>query len=246
MLRKMATGYSQLFGLVWLVLLLLISYGHATGFVCPNGEEVSYTNSFIFYFLHKLICLFFSRQYERHLNELLNDNDFIFSGTVGNVTDDGRLILIRIKSLFKGVWKNPDITLLANQPFESSSLSFIPLSDTKKDASRWSLPQRSHVGCFAYGPTELRQRDSRVFFARVYGFSVHLQTHIQLTKFILMKLRILTLSKCPLHLFLFVLILLIEYVLEIVLLLLLGSPIPRVMYPNQIMQSRTCLVTIRG
>lgn len=59
MLRKMATGYSQLFGLVWLVLLLLISYGHATGFVCPNGEEVSYTNSFIFYFLHKLICLFF-------------------------------------------------------------------------------------------------------------------------------------------------------------------------------------------
>ncbi|KAK4022224.1 hypothetical protein OUZ56_007703 [Daphnia magna] len=171
MLRKMATGYSQLFGLVWLVLLLLISYGHATGFVCPNGEE-----------------------YERHLNELLNDNDFIFSGTVGNVTDDGRLILIRIKSLFKGVWKNPDITLLANQPFESSSLSFIPLSDTKKDASRWSLPQRSHVGCFAYGPTELRQRDSRVFFARVYGFSIHLQTHIQLTKFILMKLRILTLS----------------------------------------------------
>ncbi|XP_032781359.2 uncharacterized protein LOC116919469 [Daphnia magna] len=171
MLRKMATGYSQLFGLVWLVLLLLISYGHATGFVCPNGEE-----------------------YERHLNELLNDNDFIFSGTVGNVTDDGRLILIRIKSLFKGVWKNPDITLLANQPFESSSLSFIPLSDTKKDASRWSLPQRSHVGCFAYGPTELRQRDSRVFFARVYGFSVHLQTHIQLTKFILMKLRILTLT----------------------------------------------------
>ncbi|XP_057369241.1 uncharacterized protein LOC130690252 [Daphnia carinata] len=169
--RKIATGYSQIFGLVWLVLFLLISYGHATGFFCPNGE-----------------------QYERHLNELLNDNDFIFSGTVGNVTDDGRFIVIRIKSLFKGVWKNPDITLLANQPFESSSLSFIPLSDTKKDTTRWLLPQRSQVGCFAYGPTELRQRDSRVFFARVYGFSVLLQTHIQLTKFILMKLRILTLT----------------------------------------------------
>ncbi|KAI9555273.1 hypothetical protein GHT06_017788 [Daphnia sinensis] len=166
MLRKIATGYSQIFGLVWLVLLLLISYGHATGFFCPNGQE-----------------------YERHLNELLNDNDFIFSGTVGNVTDDGRLIVIRIKSLFKGAWKNPDITLLANQPFESSS--FLPRS--KKDASRWSPPQRSHVGCFAYGPTELRQRDSRIFFARVYGFSALLQTHIQLTKIILMKLRILTL-----------------------------------------------------
>lgn len=192
-LRKTATGYSQIFGLVWLVFFLLISDGHATGFFCPNGEEVSYKVSFIFDFHHKLICCLW--QYGRHLNELLNDNDLIFSGTIGNITDDGRLIFIRIKSLFKGVWKSSDITLLANQPFEST-LSFIPLSDMKKDTSRWSQPRRAQVGCFAYGPTELRRRDSRVFFARTHGFSVLLVTHIQLTRFILTKLRILTLSKC--------------------------------------------------
>nr|CAH0104268.1 unnamed protein product [Daphnia galeata] len=154
--------------------------------------------------------LMMKRSYGRHLNELLNRNDLVFSGTVENITNGGRWIVIRIKSVFKGEWKNPSITLLTSEPLESSSLGFLTQSHEKKDTSRWSMPQRSLFGCFAYGLTELRQRDSRVFFVHEYGGSAVLGIHIQITKFILIKLRNST----------------------------------KIMYSNQIMQSRTCLVTI--
>lgn len=130
------------------------------------------------------------------MNELLNRNDLVFSGTVENITNGGRWIVIRIKSVFKGEWKNPSITLLASEPLESSSLGFLTQSHEKKDTSRWSMPQRSLFGCFAYGLTELRQRDSRVFFVHEYGGSAVLGIHIQITKFILIKLRNSTKSKC--------------------------------------------------
>jgi hypothetical protein len=109
--------------------------------------------------------------------------------------------------VFKGEWKNPNITLLASEPFESSSLGFQSQSDEKKDTSRWSLSKRSLVGCFAYGSSELRKRDSRVFFVHAHGVSSFLGTHIQITKFILIKLRNSTMRKChPLHIILLVFI----------------------------------------
>ncbi|EFX72770.1 hypothetical protein DAPPUDRAFT_110430 [Daphnia pulex] len=183
----MASRYSQLFVLVLSVFLFLlpISCSHATGFFCPNSEAVSdYT--FIYFPFSTQINLFVLTQYGRHLNELLSRNDLVFSGTVGNITSGGRLIIIRIKSVFKGEWKTPSITLLASEQLESSSPEFQP---QKEDTSHWSMPQRSLAGCFSYGPTELRQRDSRVFFVRAHGSSAVLGTHIQITKFILIKLR---------------------------------------------------------
>ncbi len=195
--RRRASRYSQLFVLVLSVFLFLlpISCSHATGFFCPNSEAVSdYT--FIYFPFSTQINLFVLMQYGRHLNELLSRNDLVFSGTVGNITNGGRLIIIRIKSVFKGEWKTPSITLLASEQLESSSPEFQP---QKKDTSHWSMPQRSLAGCFSYVPTELRQRDSRVFFVRAYGSSAVLGTHIQITKFILIKLRNSTKSKCRPH-----------------------------------------------
>jgi len=156
------------------------------------------------------------------------------------------LIIIRIKSVFKGEWKNPSITLLASEQLESSSLGFLR---PKEDTSRWPMPQRSMAaaGCFSYGPNELRQRDSRVFFVQTYGPSAFLGTHIQITKFILIKLRNSTISKCRPHFHLLNILLGKKkfFCLSGIIL----SPTTRcmrerVMYSNQIMQSRTCLVTI--
>ena len=144
------------------------------------------------------LTLLLVQQYSRHLNCLLNRSDVVFSGTVEKVSDAGRSIVIQIKSLFKGEQKNSSITLLANEP---SSLSLLPRLDEKEETSRWPKQrfQLMAADCFAYGQRELKERDSRVFFAQVSGSSYWAILGIQISRPILAQLRILSLSKCFLH-----------------------------------------------
>ena len=123
----------------------------------------------------------------------MNQSDLVLSGTVERTSEGEKTIKCRIKSLYKGTWNAQSI--LIELPSET------PLFTITNDVIRRKRMHRN--GCFSDEQSldSLRIHDTRIFFVRrrqsgspSNRIEMVLFTQVHVTKTLLSKLRILSLS----------------------------------------------------